>query len=149
MFGILSVSLVKESKEGEDADVVQAGHLLLQSLAALEGGNLFHVGLDRLSTLLLEGDGVHTNVVESSNLIGNAASLVLRSRKRVDQGAELFLVGLCQSVERAIAAVLGIQGVSFQPTTAGILIEIVHGVSSRVKVVQVDTRAELSTSLVA
>ena len=143
LVGILGVGLVEEGEEGIDADAVQAAHLGLELVDALEGGDFIQVGHNGLGTLFLDGGGVHADGVEGGNLVAIAAGLVLGVDQRVDQGAQLLLVGLGQHVESAIAAVLSVERVSLQPASAGIVIEILGGVDRRVQIVKVDTGAQL------
>ena len=145
LVGIVGISLVEEGKEWIDAYTVQTAHLGLKFIDALDGGNFVQVRHDGFSTLFLDSGSVHTHRIESGNLVAIAAGVVLGIDERINKGTQLFLIGLGQHIESTIAAVFSIQWMSFQPSAASVVIEILGRVNCRVQVVQIDTRGQLGT----
>ena len=142
---LLGVVLVGFAEDGEEDVVAAFVHLDdfgVDVVAGLEGVDFIEEGFEGFGALLLQADAVHTDVVEGSDLVGDAAGLVLVGRDGVDDAFELFLVFLGEEVEGAVARVFGVEGVVFEPSAAGVLVEVVERRDGGVEVVEVDAGGE-------
>ena len=86
----LGVLLVSTNADAEEKVIMLGSHHLEEFFAGLNGVHLVNIGLYSSEALIVEAHGVHGEVVEVSDLLGNSAFLVLLCGNALNEFCKLL-----------------------------------------------------------
>ena len=114
--------------------------------AVLDSGYLVESRFDGGPSLAVEAHTVHHQFVERANLLAESALGGLFLSSLQNEFLNLFLTSFAEVGKRAVAGVLGIEGMRLEPASGGITIEVVAWFHGRIEIVLVDAGQSLCHS---
>ena len=106
----------------------------------LDGSDTVECRLQRSPSLAVETHAVHHQIVERSDLLSERALLLRLIGILQDEFLDTLLIEFLKVDESTVLGMLCVQRMALEPTTGGVVVEVVTGTHRGIEVAAVDTR---------